>query len=76
MSFAQRPAGDLRDAIAHVVDHAHDRVDELLAELDDARIDAATLEGGLVALDIRRARTALGAANVALERAHRHTGLL
>jgi hypothetical protein len=65
------------EAVAAQIDRALDQIDELRYQLGRARSEAGDLQGssGLVELDLRRALTALGAADLALKRAQRNVGL-
>jgi hypothetical protein len=73
-TFGRRPAG-APDLTADL-ETAREIVAQLRRELGELRTVAAVRRGGgLVGLDIARAQIALGSADVALERAHRHAGL-
>ena len=64
------------EAVAAQIERALDQIDELRYQLGRARSEALDLWGNaLVEIDLRRALDELGAAALALTRAHRHVGL-
>jgi hypothetical protein len=72
--FARRPAGT--GNLARETQRARDRLDELRSDLAALKRAAAEQPGAaLVELDLLRAMTALGHADQALKRAHRHVRL-
>jgi hypothetical protein len=64
------------EAVAAQIERALDQIDELRYQLGRTRREALDLQGNdLVECDLRRALTALGAADLALKRGQRNAGL-
>jgi hypothetical protein len=64
------------EQVAAQIERALDQIDELRYQLGRTRREALDLQGNdLVEIDLRRALTALGDADLALKRGQRHVGL-
>lgn len=74
--FARRPAGGGDLELAGELQDARDRLAQLRPRLGRLQTASKRQRGaGLVELDIGRALAALGTADLALARAHRHANL-